>query len=303
MTQTNEHKVDAAGGDCCGGKKRTHTQQLSETMLSKWKQSTGQVLLALLGLVIAVNSIVMLFFTATVNAKLGEAVELVEPQTGVVMLVLPENCPNCGNLSAEKSALLAEHIAPSDDKILYANSEEGKELVDAFELDALPALIFRSEEKIKDRLAASLRDRAWRVEERAVVWEKKQPPYVDVASNSIAGLVDITYITDKSCRKCYTVVEVQRPILQRFGVVIRSEKTIDVSSEEGKRLVAAYDISSIPTMILSSEAELYPALKNVWNQVGTVEKDKTYVFRDLGVLGVTYKNRETGRLVEPDAVQ
>jgi hypothetical protein len=301
MNHSNERKTDGEGADdCCGGKKQTGTQQSAKTILSKLKNNLGQVLLVLLGLVIAVNSIVMFFFTTTVNAKLGEAVELVEPQTGEVILVLPENCPNCGNLSAEKSALLAENIVPSDDKVLFANSEEGKALVDAFALRSLPALIFRSEEKIKDHLAASFGSDAWRVEERAVVWEKKQPPYVDVASKNIAGLVDVVYITDKSCQKCYNVVEVQRPILQRFGVAMRSEKTVDMSSEEGRRLIATYGISSVPTMILSSEAESYPVLKSVWGQVGTVEEDKTHVFRDLGALGMTYKDMQTGRIVEPE---
>ena len=66
---------------------------------------------------------------------------------------------------------------------------------------------------------------------------------------------------------------------------IRGERTVDVSSAEGRSLMRTYSITAVPTVILSKDAVAYDALMRAWASVGTVEKDGSLVFRDLSVMG------------------
>ena len=77
---------------------------------------------------------------------------------------------------------------------------------------------------------------------------------------------------------------------------MNSEKTVDIASDEGKALIKKYSIKSVPTIILSKDADAYPALKQIWQQVGSVEEDGNYVFREVTQMG-SYKDLTTGDVV------
>ena len=113
-------------------------------------------------------------------------------------------------------------------------------------------------------------------------------PYLDINSNAIKGLVDVTKLTDASCADCYDV-NAHDAILARFGVGVGSETFYDISSADGNALVQKYSIKQVPTIILSSNAKEYKTLIGVWADVGSIEADGTYVFRDLNVMGVKFR--------------
>ena len=87
---------------------------------------------------------------------------------------------------------------------------------------------------------------------------------------------------------------------QAFGIVLDEEKTLDISSAEGKNLVSKYKIEKIPATVISLDADAYPALKQVWidprQGVGTIESDGWYVFRATEAMG-TWKNTTSGQVV------
>jgi len=64
-----------------------------------------------------------------------------------------------------------------------------------------------------------------------------------------------------------------------------SEDTYDISSPQGKDLIAKYNITKAPTLLISPEAKAYDTLTQVWTEVGTVESDGWYVFRATEQMG------------------
>ena len=85
---------------------------------------------------------------------------------------------------------------------------------------------------------------------------------------------------------------------QNFGVTLVREDRVDIGSSFGKALLKKYDIKNVPTIILSSEGKHYEGLQSVWGQVGTVESDGSFIFRNLNLLaGITYKDLETKEVV------
>jgi len=112
----------------------------------------------------------------------------------------------------------------------------------------------------------------------------------------VAGLVELTLLNDSSCTKCYDV-NVHKTILNRFGITLAAEKTLDVSDDEGKALIEKYGITLVPTMIISQDASAYPLFTPVWATVGSVEDDGVYVFRKPDVMKVPYKDLSTGEVL------
>ena len=127
------------------------------------------------------------------------------------------------------------------------------------------------------------------------------PPYRDITTNEIKGLVELTYITDRSCSECYNVSEHKLILTNQraFALAITKETSVDISTKEGKELINNYNITSVPTVLLSKEASAYPSLISVWRNVGSVEKDGILIFRNLDLMQGKYKDLSKNEIIEP----
>lgn len=168
------------------------------------------------------------------------------------------------------------------------NSSEGTELILHYNISRIPAVIL-SELGLYPNIANAWLSVGTAEDDGSYVLRATPPPYIEPTSGEKKGLVSVVYITDQSCEECYDVSS-HRDILDAFGVYIHNETTYDVGSEEGTELVSKYTLVSVPTVIISPEVSVYEQLASVWTQVGTVEDDGYYVFRNLDVLHVVYKN-------------
>ena len=84
-----------------------------------------------------------------------------------------------------------------------------------------------------------------------------------------------------------------------FGAYIADQKLLDVQTSEGRHLLNKYNIELLPTIILSKDASDYLSLKSVWPNVGTIEEDGSYVFRQgVKSMGV-YKDMTSNQVVDP----
>ena len=99
--------------------------------------------------------------------------------------------------------------------------------------------------------------------------------------------MDITYLTDNTCKDCFNVIELKGSF-QSLGVFIDNEKYVDISSPEGKSFLIKYNITQVPTIILSKDINDYETIKKVLEQAGTFEEDNKFVFRKLESLNVKY---------------
>jgi len=261
-------------------------------------RSPNQILITVLAVVVAINILTMGFFTYSVNSKLNEAIDLTKPQKAKLTLVRADDCPLCGDLVQYKNVVKAQNVELSDDVVVGSNSEEGKQLIKDLGLTRLPALVFVTDENLKSEIAKTLEKDSRRIGENTIVWEKVYPPYLDIQTKNVSGLVDVIYITDKRCANCYDPLQIHRQVLQNYGVVISSEKVVDVLDAVGNELVSKYNIEQVPTVLLFG-TENYSTFLNIWSQVGTIEDDGMLVFRKPEVLNQTYKNLITGVVIEP----
>ncbi len=207
-----------------------------------------------------------------------------------VILLKDDGCNECTDAAPLITQLKMLGVAVAKEETLSSKSKEGQEAIATYKLTRLPTLVFSSDFGAYEELAGSWKLYGDIASDGSYLFKEITPPYKDIATGAVKGLVTMTYLTDASCNECYNV-SVHKQVLGNFGISITGEKQYDYASLEGKALVTKYNVTALPTILLSSEAKEYKALMNVWERVGSVEQDGVFVFRKIDAMGeVTYKN-------------
>ena len=235
--------------------------------------------------------------TSTVVSAPAESVV----DTPVTLTVLSDSsCSDCFDMQSFVDSMKQAGVVVSKEDVVDYESEQGALLASAYEIKRVPALIISKDIENYSSIIQALNQMGTNEKDDSYVFQTLQPPYKDTETNKIRGLVDLVNLVDGSCDSCYNVSSHKDILQQGYGVVINSEVTYDISSAKGKQLLTKYNITSVPTILISPESEVYQNLNSIWGQVGTVEDDGWYVFRDetsmINFGG--YKNLETGEFID-----
>ncbi|MBI2971820.1 MAG: hypothetical protein HYY37_05365 [Candidatus Aenigmarchaeota archaeon] len=207
-------------------------------------------------------------------------------------------CRECSNVTLAFTLRQLGAFVSSEKTVDY-NSTEGKALASLYGITTLPSMLVSND--VDDY--ANLKT-YWATVNKTLVngtyaVPSDRPPYVDLQSGAVKGLVTVIYLSDAPCTSCYPVTNHRFP-LSSFSVYIMNETMLDVSSSEGKALIAAYNITRVPTILLSPDVDAYRQLQAVWidpaSAVGTIAPDGWYVFTATQLMG-TYKDLATGQVV------
>lgn len=227
-----------------------------------------------------------------VSAKTGSVKGLVKVTT-----IVEPTCKDCPDISLLVDGLERAGVAFSSEQKLEAS--DAKDLVAKYNITVLPALVLSNEISEYELAKSWVPQLGHIADDGSYLLDLQSPPYYDLSKKKLVGAVEMVGITDATCSVCYNLTEVHVPILQRFGVLLSSQRIIDVSSAEAKQLLGKYSITSVPTIVLSSEASEYKGLVSAWAPVGTVESDGSLVFRGNAQIGLGYKDLVSGKVIEP----
>lgn len=218
---------------------------------------------------------------------------------GVVEVIKLEDpdCEQCFDLNKLINNLKMFGISIQSEKTVAFDSDEGQSLVEKYDITKIPTVIFSSSAKEYEQIAEVWETVGSTESDGKMVLRTVNPPYKDLNSGEIKGIVDIVHLIDASCTECFDTAELKKMFEQQMGMSWGDEKTIDVSSTEGKQLIEDLNITLIPTVIFSSDLSDYPTIPDMWSQVG-IEKDGQYVLTKLDLIqGLVYKNLETDEIV------
>lgn len=211
--------------------------------------------------------------------------------------VVDSTCKKCIDLSPSIDGLRKSMAITKEKKVELA-SPEGKALVEKYDLLKIPTVLLSSDAKYYEDVANGWSTIGSVEKDGTFIVREVGLPFINTSSGSLVGLTTLTLLSDASCTKCYDV-NIHKSIVARFGVAVGEEKLLDLSSAQGKDLVEKYKIASIPTITLSKDGENYPALVQVWRQVGDRAPDGTFIFRNNEVLNLPFKDLEKNTIVEP----
>src|SRR3989338_7358141 len=254
---------------------------------------------SILGAVMLLGAVLLWDARATIALNVARQEEAARPAEIELTLLAPSACALCLDGSRIVEAIEKQNVRILKSETLSADSQEGRTLTETYGVPRAPAILIRGEynkENIRESLAAF----GGEEKEGTLVIEAKQPVYVDLASNETIGLVDVTYLADSSCPDCYNPA-IHKMILENtFGLTIQTETTVDAQSAQGRALLKEYALAQTPSVLLSSQARAYALLAETWKQVGTIEENGTFVFRQNAALGpVVYKDVKAGTIIRP----
>lgn len=264
-------------------------------------------ILHILVIIIIVLSLINIFIVNDVATGVSEKLRLSQeearPANLELITIKDALCVDCFNVDAIAAAIKQQNIKLTKEKSLDYSSEEVKQLINKYSIKKIPTLIVSGEINKNPQLNALL-SQLGETREGAIIFSNVPPVYIDLTTNAARGRVEIINIFDSSCAECYNV-SIQRQILERnFGVVVFSEKNYDTNSSQGKTLIKNYNITKVPTIVFSPEASVYPALNQIWPQVGTIENDGWYVFRNMEALtGAAYKDLLLNKTINTTVVK
>ncbi|MBI2102159.1 hypothetical protein HYT53_06125 [Candidatus Woesearchaeota archaeon] len=213
------------------------------------------------------------------------------------------SCEKCNDMGFLAGQIKRAGVSIYEEKIIDAGSNEGQEIISRYKIGFVPSIVLS-----KEASAYQVMQQAWpqigSVEsDGSHVLRMVSPPYINLTTGKLRGLVDITYLTDKRCTECYNVSQ-HKLILanpQGFAMKLDKEENYDASDAKGKELIAKYNITQVPTIILSKEIDVYPSSTGL-RQFFSLEEDGSYVFRKLSVVG-TYKDLAKNEIVQPQQIE
>lgn len=204
------------------------------------------------------------------------------------------DCPNCTQLGPYLETLRLSGITLGKNTTLAEADPEAGRLIAQYALEVLPALLLDAEFSAYPQQAAEWAADGTIADDGTFVMRRVPPPFVNLSTNTIEGLVTLTYLNNSACDACYDV-KLHYPVLaRRFGLFIETTRIVDATSPEGAALLSKYRIEGTPTVLLSPQSGAYPGLLAVWPQVGSAEADGTLIFRGMHALvGQTWFNHTT----------
>lgn len=214
------------------------------------------------------------------------------------------SCEKCNDLTLLAGQIKGAGIKISAEENIDPGGDEGKDLIEKYDIGFVPTIILS-----RDAGVYSIMQEAWpqigsKESDGSYVLRVVNPPFINLTTGRLRGIVDMTYITDKSCAECYNVSMHKEVIAnpQSFGVSLDREETFDAGDAKGKELIAKYNITQVPAVILSDEIGVYPSTQAL-KQFFSVEKDGSYVFRKPQVLGA-YRDLASNQIVKaPESSQ
>lgn len=215
-----------------------------------------------------------------------------------VTYITDKTCTECFDTNQLTTQLKSIGVAIASTKTLDITDKEAKDMIQEYKITKVPTMLLT-----KDALAYDIISQVWKQigtqeTDGTLVMRTPTPPYRDLTTRKVRGLVTLTYLVDGTCATCYNVSLHKQVLEQSFGMKFAAEKTLDVSTDQGKKLVEKYNITQVPTILLDKEAEAYTTFTQTWDDVGTKETDGTYVFKKVNLLqGATYKDLSTSTIM------
>ncbi|PIN87532.1 hypothetical protein COV12_03355 [Candidatus Woesearchaeota archaeon CG10_big_fil_rev_8_21_14_0_10_32_24] len=212
-------------------------------------------------------------------------------------MIKDKKCTICTGLDNFVNSLKQVGISISDEKNIDVSEQKGKDLIESLKIMKLPAILI-SEDIEEYPISQNLEQAGIKKIEGTYVVESLAP-YVEVNTGKIRGSIELVLVSDKDCEECYDV-NIHQQIFGQMGMAIENIKSVDISSSEGIRLKEKYNLVNIPTLILKGDLAAYQGFDQIWKNVGTIETNGDYVFRNIEQIGqgIVYKNLETGEIVK-----
>lgn len=241
----------------------------------------------ILGVAISVINILILQGRAE---KVMEANEVAKgfliPAELKVTKIIVADCEECFDIENVLESIKKQNVDVTEERTLYLNENEAKNLVNKYSIKKIPTLIISGEINKTEQLKSYFKNIGEVKDERSLIFIGQKPPYYDVSSAKVIGEVSVINIVDSLCKECVPLNQVTNA-LKQSGVAVTEEKTYEYDSKDSVELINKFNISRIPAILISNEVNYYNEIKEQIQEL-TNEKNGYYAlhatsppYRDL----------------------
>lgn len=198
------------------------------------------------------------------------------------------NCSDCMDAYEFMPALEDITIAVvfTNKTVLDENDTFAQELISSYNITKLPVLLL--DEEFFAYPVSDYFTELGTVENGWFILRDVKPPYKELPDGKIRGLVDAIYITNSSCSDCFDPEELGLYFSDAAGLYLNNQTTYEANSTDAISLIEKYDLTSLPAVLLSSEASVYNNFDVVWqSQNNSIESDGWHIFRNYDLLDAT----------------
>lgn len=254
-------------------KKSTKTPQLIKPTPSiNWVFLRNSLIITLV-ILLVVTSIQIQTIKPLIKEKIAQTKESARPGNIELVLIKPD-CAECFNIQPLVDAIKKMSVNVTSEKKLMANASEAQQFISRYNITQLPTLLVFGEYN-KSQLPGIASKQGYGLTEQIPA------PYYDLQKKRVVGLVEVTLITEPSCRKCTDLALVLDQVKTQFGIKTATVREFTSAMPKAQELIKAYNLSYLPAMLFSSDLEAYPELASRWSLAGSIEKDGMYVFRKV----------------------
>jgi hypothetical protein len=284
-----------------GGKIVNFFGGLKSLIFRKAETEKRQKKIALAMAAILVLAVVLVLGWWIWNKFFGPADQNDYIATAKVQIITSSKCgKDCWDVNLFLDALKQKGVKIERQPIAYVSSwlpfASGNALVKKYQITKVPTVVVELVGKDAPDVNAFFNTSLGTVIDNKFVLGKILAPYYDLTDKKLKGLVKVTYLSDKTCAECYDVAK-HEIALKNLGISVKGEK-IDVDSAKGKELIAKYNITKVPTVLISGEVSEYQVFAQAWADVGIVTDDGTYIFTNVNLMGDSYKDLKTGQVIK-----
>ncbi|MFH1521148.1 MAG: hypothetical protein ABID61_05875 [Candidatus Micrarchaeota archaeon] len=201
-------------------------------------------------------------------------------------LITQANCNNC----SASGYLLDSFISAESQfsfnvtkKVLVSTSSEAQSLISKYKITKLPVMLVSSSAANSSQFESAWLGRLGTKESDGMyVYRSVYPPYYDSSLGKAVGYVNVYHIVPTSCTNCTNTTEfIQFLTSDQVLMLINSETVLSQNSSKAQELISKYNITKLPTVLLSPDATYYPIINTSWNTSGTFEKDGWLIYRNV----------------------
>ncbi len=219
----------------------------------------------------------------------------------IITYLIKPDCSICQDVKQLALQLKQAGVAITQEREVTMLSAEGSKLMETYSIDKVPTIILSNHAKAYTDLTGLWKQVGTIEADGSYVMRNVLPPFYDIKSKAVKGKVSVTILSDSNCTACYNPEEFHMPIMKGLGLYIEATNKISVSTAQGKSLLEKYKITAIPTIILTGDIKEYQSFGQVWQNVGSVEADGAYVFRNFEVVTEPYQDLAANKIVYPEA--
>lgn len=215
---------------------------------------------------------------ADINKNIAATKEAARPANIKIIKITAPKCTDCFNINEAVLGFKRLNVKVEEEKTLVFDSPEASTSIKQYAIKKVPTFLVTGEVN-KNNLENYVKSNG-EIKDNTFIFTKLSPDFIDTATGKEMGKIAVTLITDSSCSQCIDLKQIVENF-KKSGVKVKETKEFAWNSPEGQKIINQYKITYVPAFIFSPEFDLYDNAKSNWQNLGTVENDKTYVARNL----------------------